>query len=558
MFDDIDLSQDAIEKFKQGARQYPKLEFTNVTDSSGNVVEGSSILDNSDKTLNELITEHVRLDGISVEFASITGNTFELGTMCAGSVNIELFRDGLDDYYFDRATVTVSIGVMLDDGSFEYCGFGVYNIDEVKKTKYSVKLTGLDNMMKFKKPCTNGTDAEGNPTFIIHTGDTIKDTIKNICNSCGVTCEDGNLSSLPNCDYVIESLPSDLHTMNCRQILSQLIALMASCGRMDSNGHFRVTSYTMEDIVIEEGDRYNSEMDEKHVKLTGLKLINTNGDSYLAGQEGYVLELAQNDFVLSNTATVADDIWARVEEQFGGEYLPYLITTVSLPHLRPLNGIYIIDLNGEKSRTIITNYLFRLNNSTKMEAKGIGTVRKNYGSLGDFTRNQSRIINKTAEAVDRINHSTVRSLQEFNETLINAMGVYRTEIDNKLYFHDQETLETSKNVFTMTSEGIGWTDEWKGNDTVWRYGVRATGEAFFKRLVAGGIEVGGYLDSKYQVSITPEKFSIEYKETENIKTITRIDKGCMTIPRLEVETQLDCGPLRVVPTANGIDIIYTK
>lgn len=556
MFDDITISESVINKFKEGARQYPKLEFSNIS-TDGGVVDGRTVIDNG-KNLNELITEHVRLDGISVEFASITGNTFELGTMCAGAVTLELVRDGLDAYYFENATVKVSIGVIVDGPEPEYVKFGVYRIDEVKKTKHGISLIGLDYMMKFNKTCVNGTDAEGNPTFIIHEGDTISEAAKSICRSCGVDFKDSDFDNLTNCGYVIENIPSDIETMNCRQILSQLTALMGGCGRMDANGYFRITPYVREETTIGEGDRYESEISEKAVKLTGVKLINANGDAHLSGNEGYVLELPQNDFIVSGTVEMADNIWTLLKQHSEPTYLPYLVTTLSLPHLRPLNVISITDATGETHSTIITNYLFRLNNSTKIEAKGIGTVRKNYGKLNDFTRNQSRIISKTEKAVDEINNTAVRSLQEFNETLISAMGVYRTEMDNKLYFHDQTTLATSKNVFTMTSEGIGWTDNWQGNDTVWRYGVRATGEAFFKRLIAGGIEVGGFSDSDYNISITPEKFAIEYNDTENIKTITRIEKGSMTIPRLEIESQLDFGPLRVVPCANGIDIIYTK
>lgn len=57
------------------------------------------------------------------------GNTFQLGTMCAAVGKIELDRDGLDEFYFDEAIVKDSIGVILGNGSYEWEGFGIYNID---------------------------------------------------------------------------------------------------------------------------------------------------------------------------------------------------------------------------------------------------------------------------------------------------------------------------------------------------------------------------------------------------------------------------------------------
>lgn len=549
MFDDIDLSQEAIDKFKQGARQYPKLEFTNITDSSGNVVGGSSIIDDSGKTLNELITEHVKLDGISVEFASITGNTFELGTMCAGSVNIELLSDGLDDYYFDRSTVNVSIGVMLDDGSLEYCAFGGYNIDEVKKTKYTIRLTGLDYMMKFNKPCTSS-----NSTFIFRQGDTVSQAILAICDYCNVEYDSSELINLANGTYEIENIPDDIGSMTCRQVLSQLITLTGCCGRMDARGRLRVVPYTYDDTIISEALRYESEIGEKHVVLTGIRLINANGIAVDAGIAGYMLEIQQNDFVTNGVHDIPRVLWEFMKDDAHEvEYLPYLVTTVSLPYLRPLNKIWITDANGQTHGTIITNYLFRLNNSTKLEAKGIGTVRKSYGKPNDFTRNQSRIIKKATEAIDTTGNKAIRRIEEFNETLLGATALYRTELDGKLYFHNKAILQESKKICTMTSTGTAWTDTgWKGDATEWNYGLDASGRGFFKSLLTGELVVGD-ANSEYDVTITPDQFAIK----NNGATLTSINRGVMTIPRLNIEAHLDFGALRLVPTDEGLDIIYT-
>ena len=208
MFDDINLSKEGIKRFKAGARQYAQLEFSNVYFSNGNKLNsfgnevdsnGQAVIPNRGDTLRALIQERLRLDGVSVEFASVTGNTFELGTMCAAEVKIEFDRDGLDEFYFDEAVVKVNIGVMLSNGSYEWAGFGVYNIDEVKKTKHRITLTGLDNMMKFTKLCDTNNEA----TFVFREGDTVSQAIMAVCDLCGVSYNSPELIALTNGSYNI-------------------------------------------------------------------------------------------------------------------------------------------------------------------------------------------------------------------------------------------------------------------------------------------------------------------------------------------------------------------
>ena len=399
MFDDITLSPEAIEKFKSGARQYPKLEFSNVEDSRTKT-----------KITMVLTSEHITLQGLSIELLSVTGSQFELGTMCAGEAKIELRKEAtvtvdnttvtLDKFYFDESTVKVSVGVEVN-GVVEYCKFGVYQIDESKRTKNTISLTALDNMMKFNKKCAPTGSSQGDPTYIIRKGDTIITAIEEICSNCGVDYISEELEGLRFGMYEIENIPEGLAQMTCRQILMQLVSITGCCGRMDGDGKFRVSPYEFYDVTISKAERYESEFDEKYVELTGVNTVNCEGYSTLGGNEGYVLELMQNDFVVSAFSQyLTRMLWDYMKEKHETKYLPYLVTTVSMPHIRPLQKIKVIDNEDNECDTIVTNYLFRLNNSTKIQAKGIGRVRKNYGKPNEFTRNQSRIIEKVIEVAE--------------------------------------------------------------------------------------------------------------------------------------------------------------
>ena len=551
LFDDITLSQEAIEKFKSGARQYPKLEFSNILDANGNIVNPSTEMING-KTLEEVINSNIPIGGVSVELLSITGNTFELGTMCAGEAKIDLLRDGLNGYYFDKATVTVRIGVKVGN-TYEYAGFGVYNIDEVKKTKHNIRLAGLDNMMKFNKPCVGHTTDQGDATLVIKKGDTIIQAIRAICNSCHVSYKDNDLLTLKHGMYEIENIPANLNKMSCRQVLMQLVSITGCCGRMDANGYFRVTPYTSTNVTISSADRFSSELDEKYVDITGIRLINAEGVVTDAGAEGYMVEFMQNDFVVNDFASyLANQLWNYMKGDDGKvKYLPYLVTTVSMPHVRPLDKIKIIDEEGNSCDSIVTNYLFRLNNSTKIQAKGIGTVRKNYGKPNDFSRNQSRIIEKAIETLDTKTSKVEKMIEASNKLFANAMGIYQTAREGRLYLHDKKTLDDSKNIFTMTSEGLAWTDDgWNGGNIVWKNKITAAGEAFFKHLLTGGLVVGDS-SSDYNITMTPKEFSINHDD----EVVTRIDGGAMTIPRLQIRNYLNFGIYKVVPTSNSIEIL---
>lgn len=556
LFDDISITSDAIEQFKSGARQYAELAF----DIPG---EEHSI------TLTE---KNIKMHGLSIEMMSITGNEFELGTMCSSMVNIKLDRESkveignnphkIDDFVYNGAKVDVSIGVYVGN-SIEYCKFGKYKIDEVEVSKDVITLVGLDSMMDFNKPCNT------NNNLIFHEGDTISNAIKSICQHCNVTVETEDLRNLINRLTVIENIPEGIKNMSCRQVLMQLLALNGCSGRFDSNGKFRITPYVYDDTRITKGDRYSSKLSESSIEITGIRLINARGDISSAGNTGedsYTIEI-QNDFITSSSQTVVNQLWSYLSEEYYGvyntNYLPYSATTVSLPHIRPLNKIYIDDVNGNPKGTIITNYLFQLNNSTKLEAKGISKIQKSYGKRPDLTRAQTRIVQQTVANINPETSSAAKKFDEFNKVVTGAMGLYNTYEDGIWYFHDKATLNDSKYIFTMKAGVMAWTNSgWNSGAPKWEYGVESTGEAFFKKVLAGGVEIGKE-GTSYKTTIEPERFTISQEVDGGngsiiSNRITEINEGRMDIARVNIESYLNIGVFRIVPNSTGLDVIYTK
>lgn len=508
------------------------------------------VLDISFAGVNEdiQITEgDITSGGMTVNRYSVSGTKIEIGSVVAAELSLSLDnQDGrFDEVYFEGAELSVRVGTKKWDANrwehadLHYVPFGLFTVDDSPRKKRTISLKALDRMVLFDKKVDDSSLAF--PT-------TVEALLSRICTLCNVVLET-NPSLLLNHDYVIPALPiSD--NLTYRQILAWIAEITGTCAFMDWNGHLRLKWYELTDTTIREQDRFDSDLEENSIIITGVQVVD-NETVYLVGDDGYAINIENNLLIQHDHRAVAEALY---EELASFTYVPFSATVHPMPHLYPLDMIVFVDKKGVERQTIITDYTFTLNAATMIEGKGETATKNGYAASNPLTRRESAIINAIRQGQNEVMNSRIQSVLAFNELISNALGLYSTPVvqadgSTIYYLHNEPQLEESMTIFTMTAGGVAWTTSgWNDGNPVWAYGATSAGDALFRMLSAEGINVSR-VGADYSIEITPNAFSIYYKQM----LVTEIREEKMDIPKIVVSDYAQCGKVRMVPYyVNGV------
>lgn len=528
------IPQTALDLFKASYRQVLEVTMTGT--------EATATITDSD----------VVAGGMSVNRYCLSGNRIEVGSAIAAELTLTLDNaDGkFDDVVFEGAELFVRVGVKKWDAKrwenaiLYYVPIGFFTVDEVPRKLASITLTALDRMVLFDKAVDSTLLAF--PT-------TVDALLSRICDICNVTIG-FNVSELLNHDYEIAEFPVG-DNLTYRQLLSWIAEITGTCAYMDWDGRLMMDWYTVTDTTIEACDRFSSDLQENSITISGVQVV--DGETvYLAGDDGYALNIESNGLIQTDHMAVADSLY----EVLGGfTYIPFTATVKPMPHLYPLDVISFVDKNGTPRQTIVTDTTFTLNTSTILQGKGETATKNGYAAANPLTKRESAIINAIRNGQNETLNDRIQSVLAFNELISNAMGLYVTPVTQEnsstiYYMHDQPNLDESNTIFTMTAAGIAWTTTgWNDGDPVWSYGATSAGDALFRMLSAEGIEVSK-AGEDYSVEITPKAFSIYYRDM----LVTEIEADEMTIPKTVFTGYAQCGKVRFVPYAPDGTLVGTN
>ncbi|WP_300386705.1 hypothetical protein, partial [Clostridium sp.] len=123
-------------------------------------------------------------------------DVFMIGGTTSKSLDLTIIKK--DDTVYTTQQIKVEIGLNLGS-TIEYIPIGLFNIDDVEKTEYSIKFTCFDNMIKFEKP------------YFSSLGDKpkLQEVVNELASKTGVQF----IGTLPN--YTV----SKLNEYTCREVL---------------------------------------------------------------------------------------------------------------------------------------------------------------------------------------------------------------------------------------------------------------------------------------------------------------------------------------------------
>lgn len=455
---------------------------------------------------------------LSIDRYSVSNSKIEVGSAVAAELTLKLKNDDgkYDNTVFEGAEVFVKIGIKKWDAHrwenavIHWIPCGYFTIDEPPRALSTITISALDRMFLFDK-----TVNISKLSFPM----TVADLLNKICTICGVTLAT-DIARLPNKDYQITAYPEG-QDLTYRTLLQWCAALTGTCAFMNYDGNLELKWYEQTDITISPSERYNSDMQENDVAITGIYFKDAANTEYIAGTDDYCLDLSSNGLLQDNVQVVLDTLYVSLK---GFSYRPYTATIKSAPYIYPMDMIHYEDAKGEVHDTIITNVTFGMNLSTSIAGKGETTQKQKYSQSGGLTKQQATILEKLRENLDKAMTAKEQAQLELNRLLSNSLGLNIVTIPQDdgtqvYYFCDGETLESSNIIYTFKANGFAWTKNWNDGNPVWKYGFSKDGNAIYNMLAAYKISTE-YLDAE---CVTAEKLSAEYKQSVTTEMKETVD-----------------------------------
>lgn len=456
---------------------------------------------------------------LSIDRYSVSNSKIEVGSAVAAELTLKLKNDDgkYDNTVFEGAEVFVKIGIKKWDAHrwenavIHWIPCGYFTIDEPPRALSTITISALDRMILFDK-----TVDISKLSFPM----TVADLLNKICTICGVTLAT-DITRLPNKDYQITAYPEG-QDLTYRTLLQWCAALTGTCAFMNYDGNLELKWYEQTDLTISPSERYNSDMQENDVAITGIYFKDAANTEYIAGTDDYCLDLSSNGLLQDNVQVVLDTLYVSLK---GFSYRPYTATIKSAPYIYPMDMIHYEDAKGEVHDTIITNVTFGMNLSTSIAGKGETTQKQKYSQGGGLTKQQATILKKLRENLDKAMTAKEQAQLELNRLLSNSLGLNIVTIPQDdgtqvYYFCEGETLESSNIIYTFKANGFAWTKSWNDGNPVWKYGFSKDGNAIYNMLAAYKISTE-YLDAE---CVTAEKLSAEYKQSVTTEMEETVDE----------------------------------
>lgn len=511
-----------------------------------NPVSGSSF---------EITSADILANGLNINRYSASGDAISFGNCSAAELTLRLENyDGrFNSVQFEGAQLYASVGVS-DGNTTSWCPLGYFTIDNAPRRLAVIEISALDGMVQFDKPVNLSA---------LNLPCSVQSLVTACCNECNVTLET-TLSTLPNYSYVVTSV-GDMEDLTYRSIIQWCCQLMGVNGYMDNNGHLVLAWYEAvtyvggEDVEITPADRYNSDIYENPIEITGI-YVKGKENQALVGTDTYALVIEGNPLIPDEDCeTIANGLVSRV----GFSYHPFSASVLPMPYLYPMDVI-LLEWNGVSVECAITEWNFTASAPTSLKGTGESAQSRSYARINPLTGRERAIIENLKAEINTTLNKAVNNALDFNNIISNALGLYHTNVSDGAggfirYLHDAPTLEDSTYIVTETAQGFGWTTNgWNGGSPVWTYGVTSGGFALFKWLSAEGIDVTR-ASSDYRAEVTPEHFNIYYKN-DLIITIDATERAIQT-PRLvipydaDTNSMLRVGQLVWLPTPNGANAV---
>ena len=556
-------------------------------------------------TTLEFNQSNLMVGGVLTADGVTSSNNFDIGAAIINQLTLAIYNgnDEFSDYDFTDAVITVWVGMPLSD-RIEWIKKGVFNASDPTTTPDVISLKAWDNMSKFDTAYDGGLSF---PT-------TIQTIVQHCCTRCGILLVNGQF---PNYGYRIEKDPFGENGITYRAIIAYC-ALLAGCyarcnvdGRLElkwydtaafngiidggvfdkttessyqtgdnlDGGNF--TDYNSGDTA--DGGTFTEDMPYHHiysfsslsvstedVVITGIRVKASDGqkvegETYLCGAEGYILEVSGNPLIEPGKAkAVAEYLAGRV---VGMRFRPFTASAIGDPSWEAGDAAMITDRKGNSYYTYLTNVTYSTGGYANISCDAEPAARHSADRYEEINKIVADIKKDSLQQLTEYG----KLLEQMNGLAVNAMGYYETTVvgddGSKIhYMHDKPLLSDSKIVYKQSIDGFFWS---KDGGKTWTSGIDKDGNAVMNviaaiRISSEWIDTRGFkaadddgnvtfeIDANTgKVRIEAESFSLSGKTIEDIAngSVTKLDQK---LSALEIFNRLtDNGKLQGIYMENG-------
>ena len=495
-----------------------------------------------DGTLLQIDSAQISQGATKIDDGVTGSNKFEVGSAIANKLTLSLNNryDEFSDYDFTDAVVTVWVGKKLSD-RIEWLKKGVYNTDDPTATPAILSLECLDNMSKFDAVYDGGI---GFPA-------TLQSIVQYCCTQCGVLLVNGEF---PNFRYQISHDPfTDTTNITYRAIIAYC-ALLAGCyARCNTDGRLELKWYDTAafDGIIDGGvfdttteDSYQTGDDldggnftdyssgdtadggtftdvlpyhhiysfsslsvsTEDVVITGIRVTaadsedsagkKVEGETYLCGAEGYVLDVSGNPLIEAGKAKdVAEYLAGRV---VGMRFRPFQARSIGDPSWEAGDAAVVTDRKGNSYYTYLTNITYSTGGYASLSCDAEPAARHSADRYAEINKIVADIKKDSQQKLSEYG----KLLEQMNSLAVNAMGYYETRVEQDdgsviTYMHDKPILSESKIVYKQSIDGFFWS---KDGGKTWTGGIDKDGNAVMNVIAAIGLYadwiIAGKISSK--------------------------------------------------------------
>ncbi len=252
------------------------------------------------------------------------------------------------------AKLVVSIGVRESvDVHFHLLPMGVFTVDEVSRSGYSIHVSALDNLALTDRPYVATVKANA----------THRQIAADACAQCGLTLSSD--AFLGDSQYA-QAIPRG-ENLTCRQVLRWVAACAGGNVYADWFGIIRIGWLTETEIRLTPANRYDSERPYEAVTVTGVHFAAMDSTEETVGAAGYVINVEKNQLVQYVPFELATLIAAQV---VGFTYRPFSAECRPMPYLWPMDTVTFVDRDGTECPVTVSSVTYTLNGRTTLRCEG--------------------------------------------------------------------------------------------------------------------------------------------------------------------------------------------
>jgi hypothetical protein len=452
-------------------------------------------------------------------------NSFPLGVAIGRSFSMEIKNQNqrFEDYSFYRAIVRLQLHFKLDSEIIETIYMGKFTVTTPETYGTTIAVQAVDDM--YKANASYSTQLK----FPVTLGEMVIDC----CKQCNLPL---GTAAFKNSSFSVKTKPENI---SCREVLAQAAMIAGGYAKVDRNGYLRICTYDLS-VFEREGtgdggsfdnseaadfyvdgndvdggnfDDYSSgdgldsgafsSMDDFHmfynflsspqadaddVVITGIRISDTAGKTYLCGEEGYILSI-ENQLAKGNEQNAVNAIGKLINgfkfRAFSGEHTGYPLAEFG-------DVCYIVDQYKNVYQSILTDITYRFNGKTSLKCSADSPLRNS--SKNTYNSDYIKAVIAARNYTDQEMSAYDLVVQQMSQLAANTMGFYQTTVhqDNGaviVYRHDKPKLSESKIVYKSGIDGFFVTQNYTGRDstTVWKAGFDSSGNAVLNILSVIGI-----------------------------------------------------------------------